>query len=357
MKSFLLLFLLPLICGNTLLAQADKSPAHFSQEVTPLENTDRIKLWLQNHNIPALGIGVIEMGKLQSVNTYGVLDDNKTAPHNTIFNVASLTKPVVGVLALKLADMGKLDLDEPLYPYWVDPDIKNNPWHRELTPRIILSHQTGFPNWRSPEGLAFEFAPGTKYQYSGEGFEYLKLALDNKFSQPIEHLADSLLFGQTGMKDTRFYWDNTVDERRFAVAHDEKGQVYEIGKNRKASGADDLLTTIEDYGMFLVSLMDKEIIGDEIFNEMISPQVKVKKQKFFGLGWERYELENGDYALSHGGADKGVHTLVFLLPKSKQGLLIFTNSDNGYKVYEELILHHLGDTGKQLIDIETGKEN
>ena len=78
-----------------------------------------------------------------------------------------------------------------------------------------------------------------------------------------------------------------------------------------------------------------------------------KKNKYFGLGFEIYELGNGDYTLSHGGSDKGVQTIVFILPKTKQGLIIFTNVDDGYKVYEPLLTHYLGDIGKKIFDIET----
>ncbi|MHC0443631.1 serine hydrolase, partial [Flavobacterium sp. 3-210] len=71
------------------------------------------------------------------------------ASYNTIWNVASLTKPITAIIALKLVSQGKWNLDESLDKYWIDPDIKNNPDHKLLTTRIILSHQTGFPNWRS----------------------------------------------------------------------------------------------------------------------------------------------------------------------------------------------------------------
>lgn len=67
-----------------------------------------------------------------------------------------------------------------------DPDIADNPYVKKLTTRIILSHQTGFPNWRGNNAdgkLTFEFEPGTKYQYSGEGYEYLRKALEKKFKK------------------------------------------------------------------------------------------------------------------------------------------------------------------------------
>jgi hypothetical protein len=71
------------------------------------------------------------------------------------------------------------------------------------------------------------------------------------------------------------------------------------------------------------------------------------------LGFEIYTLENEEYALSHGGADVGVRTITFILPKTKQGLLIFTNSDVGGNVYEALVKQYLGKNGEKIIDIET----
>jgi hypothetical protein len=51
-------------------------------------------------------------------------------------------------------------------------------------------------------------------------------------------------------------------------------------------------------------------------------------------------------------SDKGVQTIVFIFPKTKQGLIIFTNVDDGYKVYETLLTHYLGDKGKRIFEIE-----
>ena len=156
------------------------------------DNDKEIEKWLKSNNIPTLGIGVINEGKLQQIKVYGDLIDGETAPYNTIFNVASLTKPVTAIVALKLVSLGKWDLDEPIYKYWTDPDVADDPRSKKLTTRHILSHQTGFPNWRylnKSKKLNFQFEPGTQYQYSGEGLEYLRKALENKFKKSLNQLA------------------------------------------------------------------------------------------------------------------------------------------------------------------------
>lgn len=323
------------------------------------DNDTKIEKWLLENKVPTLGIGVIKEGKLQQVKVFGTIKKGITAPYNTIFNVASLTKPITATVALKLVNLGKWDLDEPISKYWIDPDVSKDKNSKILTTRHILSHQTGFTNWRgnNKDGkLHFEFEPGTKYQYSGEGFEYLRKAIESKFHKSLNELASELIFKPLQMTDTNFFWNNKTDISRFAIGYDAKGMAYEIEKNKTANGADNLLTTVEDYGKFLTSVMNSDGLSDNLFNEMVKNQVETKNGKHFGLGFEIYGLGNGEYALSHGGSDKGCQTIVFILPKTKQGLLIFTNVDDGYKVYEKIVKHYLGAYGIKIFEIETKKE-
>jgi CubicO group peptidase (beta-lactamase class C family) len=327
---------------------ANKSPI--------FDNDEEIEKWLTENKVPTLGIGVIKNGNLQQVKVFGELKKGISAPYNTLFNVASLTKPITALVALRLVSLGKWSLDEPLYKYWMDPDIAADQRSKLLTTRLILSHQTGFPNWRylnKSSKLDFQFTPGTKYQYSGEGFEYLRKALEKKFHKTLDQLASELIFTPLQMPDTKYFWDKKTDSTRFAIGFDNNGIAYKTTKNKKANGADDLLTTIEDYGKFLVSVMNSEGLTKKVFDDMTSNQVETKNGKHFGLGFEIYDLGNGEIALSHGGADEGVQTIVFIFPKTKQGLLVFTNVDDGYKVYEKLLLHYLGNHGKKIFEIET----
>ncbi|WDF63038.1 class A beta-lactamase-related serine hydrolase [Flavobacterium sp. KACC 22763] len=320
------------------------------------DNDQETEKWLKENNIPALGIGIITDGKLKQVKVFGELKKGVSAPYNTIWNVASLTKPITAITVLKLVSAGKWDLDEPLYKYWIDPDIAKDPNLKLLTTRIVLSHQTGFPNWRSfneSKKLDFKFKPGTQYQYSGEGFEYLRKALEKKFHKTLDQLASEFVFEPLKMTDSQLIWNDKIDLSRYAVNYDKNGNPYELTKNKTANAADDLLTTIEDYGKFLSSVMNSEGLSKKVAEDMISHQVQTKKNKYFGLGFEIYDLGNKNYALSHGGADQGVQTIFILLPKTKQGLVIFTNVDDGYKVYENIVVHYLGENGQKIVDIET----
>jgi len=318
--------------------------------------TDPVEQLLKDNSIPALGLGIIENGKLTQIKVYGTLDGKTTAPYNSIFNVASLTKPVTALTVLHLVSLGKWNLDEPLDKYWVDPDIAKDPRHKKLTARIILSHQTGFPNWRwqKPDGrLSFESDPGSKYQYSGEGYEYLRRAIENKFHKSLEELAREMVFKPVGMHDTSYIWNEKKDAERIVSGYDKNGKPYDIVKNNRPNAADDLMTSVEDYSRFLIAVMNNSLLSEKVFKEMKTGQVKTKKDKYFGLGFEIYELGNGEVALSHGGVDKGVNTLAVMLPETKRGLVIFTNVDDGYRVYEPLIDLYLGEAGKKLVKIET----
>lgn len=313
--------------------------------------------WLVQNKIPALGIGYIRNGKIQDVKVFGFLEKGVPAPQNTIWNVASLAKPVTALVALKLVNAGQWSLDEPLYKFWIDPDIATDPKTKKLTTRHVLSHQTGFPNWRTQHvngKLSFEFEPGTKCQYSGEGFEYLRKALENKFHKTLNQLADSLIFKPLQMANTKYYWDKTVDETRFARWHDVNGNLYEIHKNKTANAADDLLTTVEDYSRFMQHILDGAGLSKELYSQMVSNQVRIKSNKYWGLGWWIDEnVPDSKNAVVCGGDDKGVHTLAILLPESNEGLLIFTNCDNGTDAYVQVILSYLGATGQGIIDVET----
>ena len=318
--------------------------------------TDNLEQLLKENNIPTLGLGIIQGGKLTQINVYGTLDGKKVAPYNSLFNVASLTKPVTAMTALRLVSLGKWNLDEPLYKYFTDPDIAKDPRSKKLTTRLVLSHQTGFPNWRwmnKDNQLNFEFDPGTKYQYSGEGFEYLRKAIENKFHKSLEELAKEFIFQPLGMNDTGYIWNEKKNAERIVIGFDKDGKPYDIVKNKTANAADDLVTSVEDYSKFLMAVMNNELLSPAVFEDMKTTQIETKKNKYFGLGFEIYDLGNNEIALSHGGSDKGVNTIAFILPKTKQGLVIFTNADNGYKIYEPIMNQYFGTAGKKIVEIET----
>ena len=314
--------------------------------------SEPILSWMKAEKVPAVGVCIIEDAKIQEVSMFGDIEYHAPAPLNTLFNLASLTKPLIAVTTLKLVSKGQWQLDEPLCHYWTDPDVANDTFNQKLTTRHVLCHQSGLPNWKcnEPGGkLSFAFEPGTQWKYAGEGFEYLRKALENKFQLPIEELVDTILFDPLGMKDTRFYWDEQMDTTRYAERYSADGALYEKEKWYSANAANLVLSTIEDYGRFGVAMLKGKYLSEEVQEEMIKPQALTSNGKTFGLGWNVISnLTRGGYALTHTGRNRGQNTIIILLPLENKGIIVFTNGENGDKVYENIISAYF-DSGKEIL--------
>lgn len=329
---------------------------HHEKTILPdFENTSTINAWLRANNIPSIAIGIIRDSVLQQVKVFGELEHGRPAPYNAIHNVASITKLITTMTTLRLVSAGKWDLDEPLSRYWTDPDISTDPRCKIITTRNILNQQSGFPNWRRElpgRKLAFIHTPGTQYGYSGEGFEYLRKALEKKFNRTFDELANEILLKPLGMTDSKLTWDDAM-MKRFAIPHNTEGVALEIDKNTNPNAADLFKTTVADLAKFLISSLHNEGLTKDIAGQMIAHATKTKDNRYIGLGWFIYDIGNGEYAISHGGDDQGSHSICFLLPRTGDGLIIFSNSDNApKKLYSDIIRAYLGEKGQAIIDIE-----
>nr|WP_295922868.1 serine hydrolase domain-containing protein [uncultured Dyadobacter sp.] len=345
-----------LFCFTICLAHAQQPGSDGAMPA--MDDSLAVMRWIRGKHIPALAVAYIQDGRLKEARVFGEIQPGVPAKQNSVFNVASVTKTVTTMVTLNLVSSGHWKLDEPVAHYFTDPDVRDDPRSQQLTTRDILTHQTGFPNWRSelPGGkLAFQFDPRTRHQYSGEGFEYLRHALENKFKRSLEQLADSIIFKPLGLTDTHYTW-HTDYQQRFAYPFDAQGDPLEITKNTTPNAADLLKTTLPDYARFIVWMLDGGGLKSDLYAEMGSHQVVRKPDSYMGLGWVVYDpVGDGAFALSHGGHDPGVHTIAIMLPKSRKALVIFTNSDNGIQLYPELLSHYLGEQGRAIVAIETRK--
>ena len=344
MKQRILLLLLLSALGTRIFAQADTALASLERN---------IPVWMAQNHVLCAGVGIITDGRIKYCKTFGEVKQGHPAPDNTLFNIASQTKPVLAMLVLELVKSGQWDLDEPLARYWIDLDIAQSPYLWKLTSRIVLSHHTGFPNWRSDDStgkLRFRFEPGTGSGYSGEGFEYLRRALEHKFHQPLNVLLDSVLLKPLGMTDTR-YWGADLDTARFAMWHDARGNRYPTSIQTPVNGADDLITTIKDYCTLGIFVMNGAGLTDTLYADMAKKQGPGEDNRYTGLGWGVVRgLSDGGYALQHGGSDIGVRTMAVFLPGMKAGVVVMTNGDNGMFVYDQIIRAALP-LGKEVTDI------
>lgn len=163
---------------------------------------------LREGEVPGLSIAVIRDKKIAWTGAFGVADPASGTPvrPDTVFQAASLTKPVAAYLALRLADRGVLDLDRPLWSILPHPQLEADPRARQITARHVLSHTTGLPNWGDGK-LETRFLPGERFGYSGEGFVWLQKTVEKLTGTPLAELARREVFAPLGMTRSSLVWE------------------------------------------------------------------------------------------------------------------------------------------------------
>jgi CubicO group peptidase (beta-lactamase class C family) len=306
---------------------------------------------LKANQVASVSIARVERGELVATAAYGVQRAGVPATPATLYNVASLTKPITGEVVLQLAARGKLGLDEPLSDTWIDPDLLGDPRHRQLTPRLALSHRTGFPNWRRDVGgrLAFQHDPG-EVGYSGEGFEYLARVVEKKTAESLDKLARELVFEPAGMTETSYiheYWFGN----RVATPTRIDGTTLSPTFVAKANAADLAYSTARDYARFLISVMRHPSLPAALEAERDRVQVSTlahdcpqqyvaacPRDAGFGLAWQVMDFPDARY-LMHTGKDTGVATFAYVNLTDQSATVILTNSDNGLQIVIPILEH------------------
>jgi CubicO group peptidase (beta-lactamase class C family) len=164
--------------------------------------------------------------------------------------------------------------------------------------------------------------------------EYLRHAVESKFKIGLEKIVDSLVFKPLKMTDAKMGWLADKDTVRFAKWYDTRGNLHPINyKITRINAADDMLLTVKDLLLFGNAIMHKKVVDGALYDEMVKPQSAINDKLNQGLGWVVYNnLSNGEYIINHDGGDPGVVTTLILFPKSKNGIVIFVNSDNGASI-------------------------
>lgn len=268
----------------------------------------------------------------------------------TVFEAASLSKPLVACAALQLVDAGKLDLDEPLSRF-VGPFVPDDPASARITARHVLSHTTGLPNWRRDDlPLRSYFPSGSRFSYSGEGFVYLQSALERLTGEPLELLVRRLVLDPLGMERSSFIWLDLFSGAA-ASGHDGDGKVVPKLKPSRANAAFSLHTTASDYGKFVVAAMEGRLLSAKTARLWLEPRVPTPRGRFealepipleaepdvfWGLGWG---LEPGTGALFHWGANPGMTSFVLGVPEKRAAFVVFMNGDAGLDIVPDIVGH------------------
>jgi len=271
---------------------------------------------------------------------------------NTVFEAASLSKPVFAHAVLQLVDQGHLSLDAPLgdyLPKYVPADERVS----SITPRQILSHSAGLPNWRSANfPLKTYFQPGDQFSYSGEGFLYLQKAVEAITKEKLHVLIDRLVCEPFAMTRSCFVWDQRFDDNR-AYPHDVFGRPALSYKPGEANAAWSFQTSAADFARFLLAVLDGSGLTPESAALWIRPQVEVKHPGTqclgpsgdalatgvsWGLGWG---LEPREGTFFHWG-DNGPFTAFTVgSMHDRSALVVFTNGASGLSIMPELVSHFM----------------
>ncbi len=345
-----------LMLGWIALASCATAPSSPGAKPSEAALDAKVPALLAKYRVASVGVALIEQGRVVLERGYGEQSAGVAASPATLFNLASLTKPISAEVLLRLVAEGQLSLDEPMSSHWVDPDIAADARHQQLTLRIALSHQTGLPNWRgrSPDGkLAFEFAPGSAYAYSGEGYDYAARFAERKLGRSFEDLAEKQVFGPLRMTSTSYSWREWM-QGRLAVPLDADGR----WGNPQVQGAGDwnagnnLITTAGDYARLVASVMRNEgltrKLGAERLRPVSGPQpewtceaTKVSacpRSSKIVFGWRRLEFADGAVFMHTGsnGRPGGERTLAYFDPARRRGIVVLTSGLEGERLYRDV---------------------
>lgn len=331
--------------GRMVLLVASLFPLCFQSTSAEPLSTDlqtTVERQARDRQVCAVAYATIHAGKISSSGGASGCDHGREPTGDSVFQAASLSKPVFAYAVLKLAHEGKLDLDAPLVSYlphgylhiqnlfaFGQPPITDRvvaPEIQAVTARMVLSHTSGLPNWSSGP-LGFEFKPGTGWNYSGEGFMLLQRVVESITNEGLDDFMRHRLFDPLEMTNTAFRW-----KPRFAPA-------FMSGMPRhmeipEALSAFSLHTSANDYAKFLAALM-----ADRQALQLIvqSPASVVPKLGLgWGLGWGVEHGENGIFIWQWGN-NPGYRAFVMASTHSGDAVVMLTNSEEGLAMAEPIV--------------------
>lgn len=322
----------------------------------------QLRSWMALASVPGASWAVLDGGAEPASFAEGYAKAGEVkVTTETLFEAASLSKPVLAAAIHDLVRDGSVDLDEPVAKHI---DFTMDVATRATTPRHLLSHSSGLPNWRTEAGsdLVSRFKPGSDFRYSGEGYTLLARLAEIVTGQTAAEVVRSRVLTPAGMTRSGYGW-LAGQSPPVAWAHDAGGELmadkgpaqFEMSRDAgprrsvetwtqddrvsaaKAFGkpalpvfmapnmAAGLWTTASDYGRFARFARR--------YPAMNIPTVTIAGSLAWGLGWG-LEQSGPDRFAWHWGANDGVANLFVLDLLSNNGLVVLTNGAGGQRVYE-----------------------
>lgn len=336
----------------------------FEDSTVPVYNIlDRMK----HYNIPSVSLAVINNGKIEWSKAYGYADwtSGRKANVATVYQVASITKSIVGLAVVKLAEMGLLSLSQDIRLYLKTWKLPENQFTtgKTITLRNLLSHTAGlnvhgfmgYPadspiptinqilNGEKPansEAVVALYPVNEHFEYSGGGYTVLRKVLDDAISSQFDSLLQKVVLKPLGMKSSSFQQPVTLSNRNYALASSEdmkipKGNYY-VYPELAAGG---MWSTASDIARFILQVQEMAkgqkgaFLTEVQAKEMLTP---VLNQYALGFGiWE----DEGETYFRHEGENYGFTSVYFGGLTNDKGLVILTNGfpPNGKPFIQELV--------------------
>ena len=318
------------------------------------------------HKVPGVSIAVINGGKLEWAKGYGVLESESTraVTAETLFQAASISKPVAAMAVLALVEQGKLNLDE-------DVNLRLKSWHvpeneftktEKVTVRRLLSHSAGltvhgFPGYSAnvpvptlveildgdnrnanTDPIRADIVPGKQFRYSGGGYTVLQQLMIDVTGRPFPDLLQELVLRKIGMSHSTFTQPLATGlESAAAYGHEEGKAVKGRWHTYPEMAAAGLWTTPSDLALFAIDLMESakgkpgKVLTPEMARQMLSKQIAS-----YGLGVNVGDSK-GVASFSHGGSNEGFTCILVANVNTGQGAVVMTNSDNGPALFSEIL--------------------
>ncbi|NOX70837.1 MAG: beta-lactamase family protein, partial [Gammaproteobacteria bacterium] len=306
-------------------------------------------------DMPGLSIAVISDGEIVYTRATGIAnrDTGSAVDEDSIFEAASLSKPVFAYFVLRLVGKGVLNLDVPLHTYLPMEELAYDPRYRSVTARMVLSHTTGFPNWRwfDPAPVERNIERGTMYMkrnpgefgYSGEGYNYLAEViahLTNNDMTTIDDLFQEEVAKPLGMQHSAFVRTGFIGEHKVSghkqgkVADDRWPRSFPDDTPLTFGAAGRLHTNAQDYALFMTGMIEGRGLRPELRNEFFKEQSRLPEdsetrrltgETAWGLG---IAIEPTPYGIryEHGGNNGNFQSGMMVFLESGLGFVFFTNS-------------------------------
>ncbi|MFE7312167.1 serine hydrolase domain-containing protein [Streptomyces sp. NPDC057555] len=291
---------------------------------------------LERHGCASASVAVVERGEVVFAEAYGMADREagRSATAETVYRLASITKPLTATAICSAADEGLLDLDAPL------PGDYGRPGGAP-TIRQTLQHRGGFGghyDWHYGAGASsiptrwyaerLYREPGSGFEYANLGYDALGSLLGDVDGQIRARVAEPL--GLASLEVGAEYRGSGPTAARYTV----DGRAYPVCRSGHPA-AGDAWATAADVALF--AQRSAALLRPETATAVYDA-VPIDPAQGYGLGWS-VSTGSGPVLHSHSGGMGGVATMVVRVPERELSLAVLTNSTD--KSARNAILHHL----------------